>query len=273
MLGDTRFTTDDVEELFSNVTHSWLTDHPYELADETKGMWSNWDGIVSGWLGGDSRERYGCVFAPIIGQCYRNGRIHAEEHKCCEAPDSCPNNRVTVEYNSFPYGMPTYSTDVSAYRKQLAEALKARTSTWNVLVFSLGLIVDNFAHPVEEAAAITTAILEEAKSLIWRSALPRHHPVDGLNSKLIAVNTKVMELLKAYPRAHVFDTSYMLASLRPDRTAESFSYRYRNSKQYCNESQFETNFLPNCVRKPDWPLSVTKAMTLALLNYMINSEL
>lgn len=279
MIGDSlvRFSFDDMEDMFANVTQQWLTAHPLKFTDESKGPWSNWDGIFAGWIGGDGRESFNCVFPALVGECYRNGRMMDE--LATSRPNNC---QPTVEYEWFaPYGVEPLPVD--HYRKRIA-AFLARRSDWSMIIFTIGLSLDAFKDPVGESRTIVTAMIAEAAlrdiTLVWRSAMHHHHPHDGkelpLNPMLQGINDMAISLLVGYNGSFVFSTSYILASLRPDRSSDSFHYRHRKTRRawhYCDEDKYETQFLPNCIRRPTFPISVTKAMTLATWNYIMNSKL
>jgi hypothetical protein len=73
----------DVKDLFNDINVQWLREHPMSYTDRTRGMYSNWDGIVAGWMGARSGGRE-FMWPEVTGMCYTEG---AWDNTKCTAKD------------------------------------------------------------------------------------------------------------------------------------------------------------------------------------------
>ena len=271
LIGDslTRFMFDDFEDFFSGVTQDWLNKHPLHYTDSDMGDWSNWDGIVSGWIGGD-REQFSCKFPDIAGLCYRNGIL----------VEGCVQNGPVVRLSQW---LPGYGATVkqpmnaSEYYAGFLNYIDA-SSPPSVIVFNAGLWIIEYPDPVTEIKNIVTGMASVCSkyniSLVWRSTL-YHHEYGVMNSVLRNMNAAAIRVLDDLGSGFSVDSTHGMSSLRPDRTSDGFHYSYRKTRSkwhYClNETLVPLS--PNCIRHPGWPMSVTKAMSLHLINMLAHSNL
>ena len=130
--------------------------------------------------------------------------------------------------------------------------------------------------PIAESIKIITAfanLCEKYKVIfVWRSTL--YHHVTGFNRKIREMNANAIAIIKDRPNMFYLDSAYAMSSLRPDRTSDGFHYGYRKRTsvwRYCDtDEEIYRGPLLNCIREPYFPASVSRQITLMLINYLAN---
>ena len=240
------------------------------------GEWSNWDGIKGGWLMLQERDkRIPGILPYITGLCYENGVLN-------ESP-KCNNTDGPLFFYKEFFAIKPYNVLDDWSLKQWLDLIEKdffeNAKENSVIVFNVGLwLFVKYQDPIKESIKILTAFanLSERYKVIfvWRSTLYDH--VKPHNLEIRKMNSDARKILAGRSNMFFLDSSFDMSSLRPDRTSDGFHYGYRKRTsvwRYCDseEEVFHGAFL-NCIREPNWPASVSRAITLMLINYLANSR-
>ena len=276
LIGDslTRHMFNEFEDYFRNVTSEWLEKHPLVYTDrETMGEWSNWDGIKGGWL---SRDNFLCALPYITGLCYENGNLKKK----------CETDGPLFTYKEFfamkPDGSGDYSTQdwTNLIEKDFFSDVKENS----IIVMNIGLWLlapgryTTYRYTTDNIKVVTAFadLCEKYKVIfVWRSTLYNH--VRSYNREVRKLNRHAIKILKSRVKNMFYlDSAYSMSSLRPDRTSDGFHYGYRKRTsvwRYCDtDEEIYRGPVLNCIREPYFPASVSRQITLTLINYLANTK-
>lgn len=278
-----RFMWGDVEDIMSNCTSQWMKDNPVIITEKDRQhSKTSWDNSLSG-AGG-----FGAYFRITSDCIHQNGIIL--NRPCC-LTQTCTNRKAQFVINQFlpghtnklepHFNLPAHVRSVDEWKviirhryfdddKFIPSVMVFNTGLWLLNAYFGANCIPQLLRIVE---AFYTLCAEKGVVFVWRSTYYSHR---GFNSGLLleANNAVVKWLLKANHSLFLFSNYYM-SGLRPDRTVDGIHYNYRmlrSSWHRCTKSE-EYQLDSDCIRGFDWPMSVAKAGTLMLLNYLINSDL
>lgn len=292
LIGDslTRFMYGDFADLFSGCTAEWLRTHPQKYLGNTteanNASWlsSSWDLRLSGW--GD--------FSDLVSVCK-----HLDVGPPPKAPDCCRSSncsrtdvlRVRLKQflpghtasNEPQYNMPPVPRSAEEWKAVFfTRYLLNNTDVPDLIIFNAGLwLINNYPDShLTELKKILESLLSLCKEnsilFVWRSTFYHHRAT--LNDKIMQANDLARQIIGTYDNAFYnafyIHSVHAMSAVRPDRTVDGFHYscrKVRNAWHFCtlaNDGKLDKD----CVRQPDWPMSVSKGATLMLLNYLINSK-
>ena len=148
------------------------------------------------------------------------------------------------------------------------------------MIIGLWLLLPRLTSPPDtETIKIVTAfadLCEKYKVIfVWRSTLYNHGRV--YNREVRKFNGHAIKILKSRIKNMFYlDSAHSMSSLRPDRTSDGFHYGYRKRSsvwRYCEtDEEIYSGAVLNCIRKPYFPASVSRQITLMLINYLANTK-